>query len=369
MTLPCLFGLESFVSRELKSLGITVTTVEDGRVSFLGGWEELIKANLWVRTGERVLIKMAEFDAVNFDDFYEGVKNAPWNSFLPANAQLPISGHCLKSRLSSPNRCRAIIKKAIADKMAETSGISWLPEDGAVYQIRFTVMKDKVSVYIDSTGEGLHKRGYRQMSNAAPLRETIAAAMVILSRWRREDVFADPFCGSGTIPIEAALYKRNIAPGLKRSFAFESFDAVSPELTARLREEAAAAANDLPLEIIASDIEPSYVELSAENARLAGVGDVVKPTLADARCFTHEASRGTIICNPPYGERLSDAAECEILYNEIGKAFRVLDNWAYFILASSEDFERQFGRKADKQRKVYNGMKKCRIYQYFSVRK
>lgn len=368
MIVPCLFGLEAFVSRELKSLGITVTSVEDGRVCFEGGYDELIRANIWLRTGERVLIKAAEFKADNFDALYEGVRNAPWSDLIPKDAKISISGHCLKSKLSSSPRCRAIIKKAIADAIGAHYSIDHMPESGTEYQIRFSLLKDRVTVSIDTSGEGLHKRGYRALSNAAPLRETIAAAMVNISRWRYENLLADPFCGSGTIPIEAAMIKRNIAPGLKRSFAFEQFDDISETLVARIREEAECAKKDIPLEIIAGDINPEYVTLTSKNATLAGVGDVIKPALLDAREFTSSISKGTIICNPPYGERLSDKAECAALYADFGKVFKKLDNWGLFILAASDEFEKDFGITADKTRKLYNGMIQCRVYQYFSKR-
>ncbi|MBQ7793138.1 MAG: class I SAM-dependent RNA methyltransferase [Clostridia bacterium] len=368
MMIPCLFGVESFLSRELKSIGINVTSVEDGRVCFLGGYEEMARANLWVRTGERVLIKVAEFHASDFDTLYNGVRNAPWGELLPKNAKIPISGHCLKSKLSSSPRCRAIIKKAIADAVGEKYGITHMPEDGSEYQIRFSLLKDRVTVSIDTSGESLHKRGYRQLSNAAPLRETLAAAMVYLSRWRYEDVLADPFCGSGTIPIEAAMIKRNIAPGLKRSFAFEQFDQFPKGLLETLREEAVSLEKDVPLNIIASDINPEYVTLTAENAKKAGVGDFIHPITADAREFASTISGGTIICNPPYGERLSDKEECAALYADFGKAFARLDNWSAYILASSDEFQKDFGKTADKTRKLYNGMLQCRVYQYIAKR-
>ncbi len=369
MIIPCLFGVEAFLSRELKNIGIAVTAVEDGRVSFTGGYTEMIKANLWVRTGERVLIKLCEFKVTDFDALYNGVKNAPWGDFLPQNAKIPISGHCLKSKLSSSPRCRAIIKKAIADAVGEKYGISHMSEDGAEYQIRFSLLKDRVTVSIDTSGEGLHKRGYRQQSNAAPLRETLAAALVYLSRWRYEDTLADPFCGSGTIPIEAAMIKRNIAPGLKRSFAFEAFEQIPKDLLSDLKAEAVSLEKDVPLNILASDINPEYAELTRENAKKAGVDKYIKVSTGDAREFFNTASGGTIIANPPYGERLSDKEECAKLYGEFARAFLALDNWSAYILASSDSFEEEFGKKADKTRKLYNGMLQCRVYQYIKERK
>lgn len=366
MIIPCLFGVEAFLSRELKALGINVTAVEDGRVSFKGTLSDMIRANLWIRTGERVLIKLAEFNADDFDTLYEGVSSADWGSILPIDARLTINGHCLKSKLSSSPRCRAIIKKAIADSLGKKYGITYLSESGNEYQIRFSLIKDRVTVSVDTSGNGLHKRGYRQNSNLAPLRETLAAAMVYISRWRYENTLADLFCGSGTIPIEAAMIKRNIAPGLKRHFAFENFDSISDKLTQELKDETLSAEKSVPLEIIARDINPEYVLLTRQNAEKAGVGEYIQAAEGDARKFYNSSIKGTIISNPPYGERLSDKNECALLYSELGKVYKSLENWSAFILAEADDFEQAFGAKADKTRKLYNGSLKCRVYQYFS---
>ena len=368
IAVPCLFGLESFVSKELKRLGIKEISAEDGRVCFWGGYDDVIRTNLWLRTGERVLIKIAEFNAVTFEELYEGTKAAAWSRFLPKNAVFPVSGYSLKSTLASVRDCQAIIKKAAADSLSASYGISWLPEDGAMYKLRFSILKDRVSIMLDTSGEGLHKRGYRRHSNAAPLKETIAAAMVMMSFWHFEEELADPFCGSGTIPIEAALFKRNIAPGLLRSFAFEEFEGIKKERVAEIREEASSCARNTPLSILASDIDPSCAELTAENARIAGVGDAVKPFCADAVNFSRDNPCGSIICNPPYGERLSALKECEELYAKLGSVFSKLDRWSYYILAADEAFETHFGKRADKRRKVYNGMIKCNVFQYFGNR-
>lgn len=368
IAVPCLFGLESFTAKELRRLGIKEVSAEDGRVNFSGSYDDIIRANLWLRTGERVLIKIAEFNAVTFEELYEGTKSAAWSRFLPKNAAFPVSGYSLKSTLASVRDCQAIIKKAAADSLSQSYGISWLPEDGALYRIRFSVFKDKVSIMLDTSGEGLHKRGYRRLSNAAPLKETIAAAMVMMSFWHFEDELADPFCGSGTIPIEAAMFKRNIAPGLLRSFAFEDFDATDKKHVAAMREEACASARNTPLCISASDIDSECVELAAENARIAGVGDAVKPFCANAVDFASKNPCGSIICNPPYGERMSDTKKCEELYSALGRTFSRLDRWSYYILAADEAFETHFGRRADKRRKVYNGMIKCNVFQYYGNR-
>lgn len=369
MIVPCLFGIEAFVSKEIRALGLETDSVEDGRVCFHGSAEDMMRANLWLRTGERVLIKVCEFHAEDFDTLYNMTTAADWASYLPRDAQLQISGHCLKSQLSSQARCRAIIKKSIADSLGKSYGIDRLPEDGAPYPIRFSFLKNRITISIDASGESLHKRGYRRLSNAAPLRETIAAAMVYISRWRWEDELCDPFCGSGTIPIEAAMIKRNIAPGLNRHFSFEQFADFDSALFERIKKQVAEQEKDVPLRITGIDADPECVRLARENAEKAGVGKYISFTEGDAREFISEARGGTIICNPPYGERMSDAQTCKALYRAIGEVFGRLNGWSYFILASDESFEAQFGRICRKKRKIYNGMLKCNIYQYPAERK
>ena len=366
--IPTIFGLEAFCSREVRSLGYETTSVEDGRVTFMGDWEAVCRANLWIRTGERVMIKIAEFNAVTFDELFEATKAVSWADWLPENAAFPVTGFCLKSQLASMRDCQVIIKKAIVDSMAKKYQRTIFEESGAVYQIRFSVMKDRVTLMIDTTGDGLHKRGYRAQSNAAPLKETIAAALVYLSHWKYEYPLADPMCGSGTIPIEAAMIKRNIAPGLTRTFLSESFYQLNNELWGRVREEAKACEKQIPLTILASDIDADTVELAKHNANIAGVGDAVCPVVGDVSDFSTELIYGTLICNPPYGERLGDAQMCERLYNSMGKAFSKLNKWSYYILTSNENFEKCFGKKAGKKRKLYNGMLRCNIYQYFGER-
>jgi len=368
LIVPTLFGLEAFVVRELKRLGYENTTTEDGRVTFSGDSLAICRANLWLRSGERVLVKVAEFNALSFEELFENTKAIDWSRFIPVNGAFPVKGFSLKSKLASVRDCQAIIKKAVVDSLGASYGITQLPEDEECYQIQFSIMKDRVTLMIDTSGESLHKRGYRKISNAAPLRETIAAAMVMMSYWKFEYPFADPFCGSGTIPIEAAMFKRNIAPGLLRNFSAESFNFIPEKLWAQARDEAISLKRDTPLEIFASDIDPEAVEIATENARLAGVDDVIKPKIANALDFSCSSPYGTIICNPPYGERLSDVKECEKLYAKMGKAFSALADWSYYVLASNENFEKLFGKKADKKRKIYNGMIKCNVYQFFGKR-
>lgn len=368
LIVPTLFGMESFVVRELKRLGYENTTVEDGRVTFTGGVDAICRANLWLRTGERVLIKAGEFSAVTFDELFEKTKAIDWSRFIPQNGAFPVKGYCLKSQLASMRDCQAIIKKAMADSLSTSYQISWLPEEGEVYQIQFAVFKDRVTLMIDTSGDGLHKRGYRRVANAAPLKETIAAAMVTLSYWKFEYPLADPLCGSGTIPIEAAMFKRNIAPGLTRNFAAQNFGFIPSQAWEAAKEEALSLKRDLPLEIYASDIDPDSVEIAAENARIAGVADAIKPQVKDVNDFFIDQPYGSIICNPPYGERLGDVDESERLYRQMGKVFSKLSDWSYYILTSNERFEKLFGRQADKKRKLYNGMIKCNIYQFFGKR-
>ena len=366
--IPCIFGLEALIAKELKWLGYETHKVEDGRVTFLGTFEDVARVNLNLRCGERVLIKVGEFSAVSFEELFEKTKALDWSHWLSKSSAFPVKGFCLKSTLASMRDCQAIIKKAIVSSLSQKYGIEWFEEDGATYQIQFSVMKDLVTLMIDTSGDGLHKRGYRRISNAAPLKETIAAAMVMLSFWKYEYPLCDPFCGSGTLPIEAAMFKRNIAPGLMRTFACEGFEQSDPVLWSRLREEAESKIRNTPLTILASDIDPKSIEIATENARIAGLSDVIKPQVLDATKFTSDIRYGSIICNPPYGERLSDAKECQKLYHDMGKAFEKLPDWSYYILASDENFETNFGRKADKRRKIYNGMIKCNIFQYYGAR-
>ncbi len=366
--IPTLFGLEAFVGRELKALGYTPSKVEDGRVTFWGDIRAVVLANLWIRCGERVLIKIAEFEAVSFEQLFEQTRSAPWGEWIPKTAAFPVKGHALKSKLASVRDCQTIIKKAVAGALSKKYGIDWLEETGPLYQIQFSILKDRVTLMLDASGEGLHKRGYRRVSNAAPLKETIAAAMVQLSHWKYEYPMADPFCGSGTLPIEAAMLKRNIAPGLTRHFSAENFVQIPVELWEQCRKEAKEAEKNIPLEIYSSDIDPAALDIARANAKIAGVGGQIQFSIRDAKEFFEPVPYGTILCNPPYGERLSDVRSCEELYRHIGKTFSRLDKWSCYIITSHEQFESLFGRKADKKRKLYNGMIKCNIYQYFGPR-
>ena len=363
---PTLFGLEAMVSRELYRLGYDAKKTEDGRVTFDGDYDAVCRTNMWLRCGERVLIKVGEFKAETPDELYEGVKALEWERFIGKNDAFPVKGRTLRSKLASDRSSQIMIKKAAADRLGGKYGISWLPESGITYQIQFTIIDNIVTLMIDTTGLALHKRGYRVQSNLAPVRETIAAAMVMLSYWKFEEPLMDPFCGSGTIPIEAAMFKRNMAPGLNRNFAFFNFAQTDERMVKDIIEEAQEDIHrDIKPYISASDIDPNAVKLTKANAAKAGVGEFISVSKCDACRIKTEKTGGSIITNPPYGERLGTEPEVKKLYGRIGKTFSSLEKWSYYILTSHEDFEKEFGRRADRSRKIYNGRLRCRIYQYY----
>ncbi len=365
---PTLFGLEAFTAREVRRLGYETTSVTDGRVTFMGDYMAVCRANMWLRTGERVLIKIAEFKAESFEELFEKTTAINWSRWILRDSAFPVKGHSLKSKLASVRDAQAIIKKAVANSLSKSYGIEWLSEDRAMYRIQFSIQKDIVTLMIDTSGEPLHKRGYRQLSNLAPLRETIASAMVMMSFWKYEYPLCDPFCGSGTIPIEAAMIKKNIAPGMSRRFAANDFEQISSKMWDDALTEARDLVKDIPLEIYAYDIDQKTTELARENSIKAGVSDYIRVEHGDATKIEFDSAYGTIICNPPYGERLGEKRECEELYRNIGKNFSKLNEWNYYILTSNEEFELLFGKYADKKRKIYNGMIKCNIYQYFGAK-
>lgn len=364
---PTLLGLEALCAKELKMMGYE-TISEDGRVMFSGDETAVAKANINLRTGERVLIKAAQFRAESFEELFEKTKSVDWGRLITFDGAFPVKGHCLKSKLASVPDCQAVIKKAISVSLGEKYGIERLPESGALFRIQFSVRKDIVTLMLDTSGAPLYKRGYRTEAGAAPLRETIAAAMVMLRFWKYETPLIDPFCGSGTILIEAAMFKRRIAPGISRSFAAESFPYIPDDVWESERNAAKAAVRDLPLKLYGYDINPECISIAAANAKRAGVGDCISFDLRSAEKFAPSDKFGTVICNPPYGERLGEKTQCEMLYRSIGKAFLNKEYWSFYIITSHEDFEVLFGRRANKRRKVYNGMIKCNIYQYFGRR-
>lgn len=364
----CLFGMERFVAEDIDALGYKRLETIDGRVSFEAPMDAVARCNVFFRYAERLFIKLAEFDAYTFDDLFEGVKAIPWANYIGKTDAFPVKGHAIKSKLFSIPDCQRIVKKAVVESLKSAYNESYFAETGATVQIEFFILKDKASVMIDTTGTGLHKRGYRPVANAAPLRETLAAAMVSLSRPREGVLTVDPMCGSGTIPIEAALLCTNTAPGINRSFAGEKLPFIDGKLWTAAREEALSAVKPWNGEIYGFDIDPECVEISRQNAKRAGVDKIVKFAVGDVRRFKSpvEGARGTIVTNPPYGERMGDKGEVEKLYAEMGKAFAAaVPSWQIYVLNSNEAFPRCFGRRADKARKLYNGMIPCTFYQYF----
>ena len=368
MCVPCLLGLEGPIADELRRLEIPDVAAENGRVYFSGGDAELARANICLRIGERVLIELGCFEAKSFDALFEGTKALPWESIIPSDGAFPVKGYSLNSTLFSVSDCQKIIKKAVVERLKSVYGLEWFPETGALYQIQFSIMKDRVSLCIDSSGDGLHKRGYRPAHNAAPLKETMAAAMVKFSRYRGRDDFCDPFCGSGTIPIEAALIAKNRAPGLNRSFTAQRWQSIPPHVWEDEREAARAREFRGDYRIVGSDVDPKALEIARENAHRAGVDDVVRFELADAMQFDRQTERGVIVTNPPYGERIMEKQEAETLYRGFGQALSRCENWSLYLLSSHTEFERCFGRPADKKRKLYNGMIKCELFMYFKTK-
>ena len=360
---PCLFGLEGLVADEIRRLGLEDVRAETGRVLCRGALGELARLNLNLRCGERVLLVMGRYTVRTFEELFECVKAVPWEEYIPRDGQFPVKGHSLSSQLHSVPACQAMIKKAAATRLGEKYGLETLPETGEKYQIQFALRSDELTLYLDTTGPGLHKRGYRAVGVEAPLRETLAAAMVILSRYRGKDPFRDPFCGSGTIPIEAALIARNRAPGLDRRFDAQRWKAVPAAAWMDAAEEAEDREFHGQYDIWGGDIDPKAVAIARDNARKAGVEDCVRFERADAAKFRCTGEYGQVVTNPPYGERLLEKQEAEALYRAFGKVYREIpEKWRVLVLTSHPEFEKFFGRRAEKKRKLYNGMLKCDLY-------
>jgi putative N6-adenine-specific DNA methylase len=361
---PTLFGLEGIAGDELRRLNLENVRVENGRVLFSGDETALARASINLRTGERLLIVLADFPAKTFEELFQGVYRANLEDYIPKNGQFPVKGHCLNSQLMSVPDCQAIIKKAASKRLGEKYGMQWLPEDGVKYQLQFAIMNDRCTLYLDTSGVGLHKRGYRAIGNDAPLRETLAAAMVMLTKYRGRDFIWDPFCGSGTIPIEAALIAKNRAPGLRRRFAAESFDWMTAEIWQNARGEAMDKEFKGKYHILGSDNDPKCVSLSMSNAKKAGVLDCIEFKDGDATKMDLPAQEGVIICNPPYGQRMGEQRDAQRLYAALGRHLKYADGWKKFVITSEPEFEHYFGKRADKKRKLYNGMIKCDYYMY-----
>ena len=363
---PCLFGLEGLAGDELRRLNMENVRVEDRRVLFTGNEADLAKANICLRTGERVMIVLAQFTAKSFEELFQGVYHAELERFIPKDGQFPVKGHCLNSQLMSVSDCQAIIKKAASRRLGEKYGVSWLPETGIKYQLHFTILNDQVTLSLDTTGAGLHKRGYRAVSNEAPLHETLAAGMIQLARYRGKEFFWDPFCGSGTIPIEAALIAKNRAPGLNRRFAAEEFPWMPKEAWEQARTEAKDREFKGNYRILGSDNDPACVSLAMANARKAGVADAIEFRDGDATKMSLPAESGIIVCNPPYGERMMEQQSAQRLYSALGRHLKFANDWKKFVITSEPEFEHYFGCRADKKRKFYNGKIKCDYYMFTS---
>ena len=363
---PCLFGLEGLAGDELRRLNMENVRVEDRRVLFTGNESDLAKANICLRTGERVMIVLAQFTAKSFEELFQGVYHAELERFIPKDGQFPVKGHCLNSQLMSVSDCQAIIKKAASRRLGEKYGVSWLPETGIKYQMHFTILNDQVTLSLDTTGAGLHKRGYRAVSNEAPLHETLAAGMIQLARYWGREFFWDPFCGSGTIPIEAALLAKNRAPGLNRRFAAEEFPWMPKEAWEQARTEAKDREFKGNYRILGSDNDPACVSLAMANARKAGVADAIEFRDGDATKMSLPAESGIIVCNPPYGERMMEQQSAQRLYGALGRHLKFANDWKKFVITSEPEFEHYFGCRADKKRKFYNGKIKCDYYMFTS---
>ena len=361
----CLFGLEKLLGEEIDSLGLKRIETIDGRVTFEGELADIPRANIFLRTAERVYIKMGSFPVKSFEELFDGAYNIRWEKYISRNDAFPVKGHCIKSTLFSVRDCQSIIKKAVSKRLGGLYGVSWFEETAVKYQIEFFIFKDIATLMIDTSGTPLHKRGYRPAAGEAPLRETLGAAIAMTTRPREDVLLWDPFCGSGTIVIEAAMVMKGIAPGLKRRFAAEEFGIIPHEYWKNARDEARSAIKDTKFEAWGSDIDESVLEFAIANASRAGVDDSVRFFSADARKIEKPDRKGTIVCNPPYGERLMDEREVESLYRDMGRVFASFAPWQMYILTSYECFERLFGRRADKIRKLYNGMIPCNLYQYF----
>lgn len=364
---PCHFGLEAVLKREILDLGYEIARVEDGRVTFYGDAEAVCYANIFLRTAERILWKVGSFRAVTFEELFERTRELPWETFIPRNGKFWVTkAASVKSKLFSPSDIQSIMKKAMVRRLANHYGIEHFPEDGAPYPVRVFLMKDEVTVGIDTSGVSLHKRGYREVSGKAPITETLAAALIMLTPWRRERILVDPFCGSGTFPIEAAMMAADIAPGMNRSFTAEKWTNLIPK---RLWYDAVEEAGDrirdnVEADIQGYDVDRSVIRIARRNAKEAGVEHLIHFQERDVRELNHPKKFGFVITNPPYGERLEEKAALPELYRAFGEGFRRLDSWSAYMITSYEEAEKYFGRKADKNRKIYNGMLKTYFYQF-----
>ena len=364
---PCHFGLEAVLKKEILDLGYEISQVEDGRVTFLGDMEAICYGNVFLRTAERILLKVGTIHAETYDELFEGTKALPWEDYIPVNGKFWVAkATSIKSRLFSPSDIQSIMKKAMVERLKSKYGVTWFQEDGASYPVRVFLMKDQVSIGIDTSGVSLHKRGYRLMTAKAPITETLAAALIMLTPWKKDRVLVDPFCGSGTFPIEAAMMAANMAPGMNRSFLAESWENLIPKkYWYNAMDEASDLVNDqIETDIQGYDLDGDVVKAARENARNAGVDHLIHFQQRPVNALSHPKKYGFLVSNPPYGERLEDKENLPALYKEIGQRFAALDSWSMYLITSYADTEKYIGRKADKNRKIYNGMMKTYFYQF-----
>jgi putative N6-adenine-specific DNA methylase len=359
------FGLESVVAEELKLLGYTEPTVENGKVSFTGDEHAIAHCNVWLRTADRLLIRMADFVATDFGQLFDRTLEVPWEGLIPEKGQMHVVGKSVRSTLFSVPDCQSIVKKAVVEAMKRKYHRGWFDESGPVYKIEVALLKDHVTLTVDTTGAGLHKRGYRKEAGEAPMKETLAAALVLLSRWTPSRILADPFCGSGTIPIEAALIGKNMAPGINRTFAAEEWPQIPRKVWAEVRNEARGLASNVPANIYGSDADSAMFRIARKNAGNAGVTECITFRQLAMEKFSSSERFGCIVCNPPYAERIGEERQVEELYRSLGQLYTRLDGWSMFILSAHPLFEKFFGRRADKKRKLYNGRIQCYLFQYF----
>ena len=364
---PCHFGLESVLKREIYELGYEIDRVEDGRITFIGDEEAICRANIFLRTAERVLIQVGRFHAETFEELFQGIKAIPWETYIPKDGKFWVKkASSIKSKLFSSSDIQSIAKKAMVERLKQHYHTEWFPEDGAAYPVRIFLLKDEVMVTLDTSGDSLHKRGYRTMTSKAPITETLAASLLMLTPWRPDRILVDPFCGSGTFPIEAAMIAANIAPGMNREFTAESWtNLIDRKMWYECVKEAEEMIDhDVQADIQGYDIDADVVKAARENAKRAGVEHLIHFQQRPVAELHHPKKYGFIVTNPPYGERLEEKADLPELYGQIGEAYRGLDSWSMYLITSYEDAERYIGRKADKNRKIYNGMLKTYFYQF-----
>ena len=364
---PCHFGLEAVLKKEILDLGYEISLVEDGRVTFIGDDEAICRANVFLRTAERVLLKAGSFKAETFEELFQGTRNIPWEDFIPEDGKFWVTkASSIKSKLFSPSDIQSIMKKAMVERLKNRYGVTWFPENGASYPLRVFLYKDMVTVGIDTSGESLHKRGYRTLTSKAPITETLAAALILLTPWNRDRILVDPFCGSGTFPIEAAMMAANMAPGMNRSFLAEEWrNVIKRKCWYEAMDEAGdLVEEDVQVDIQGYDVDGDIVKAARSNAQSAGVDHMIHFQQRPVSALSHPKKYGLIISNPPYGERIEEKENLPALYKEIGERFAALDAWSMYLITSYEDAQKYIGRKADKNRKIYNGMLKTYFYQF-----